>query len=130
MNASDNVDLYSGAAELSLELVSLPGRNGLDLNLSILYSSRIYDAATRWNLTDPTGVLGLGWSLPAAAQAWPQRPPKILVPFAAGGNIDVMARLAGARLGETLGQQFVIENRVGGNGSIATEAVARAAPDG
>ena len=75
-------------------------------------------------------VASLAWSLPAAAQAWPQRPPKILVPFAAGGNIDVMARLAGARLGETLGQQFIIENRVGGNGSIATEAVARAAPDG
>ncbi len=78
-------------------------------------------------------VASLAWfgcSTDAAAQAWPQRPPKILVPFAAGGNIDVMARLAGARLGEAFGQQFIIENRVGGNGSIATEAVARSAPDG
>ncbi len=65
-----------------------------------------------------------------AQQNWPQRPPKILVPFAAGGNIDVMARLAAARLSETLGHQFIVENRVGANGSLATEAVARAAPDG
>ena len=69
---------------------------------------------------------------PSAVQAqnWPQRSPKIVVPFAAGGNIDVMARLAAGRLGEKFGQQFIVENRVGGNGSIATEAVARSAPDG
>ena len=67
---------------------------------------------------------------PAHAQKWPQRPVKVLVPFAAGGNIDVMGRLATARLSETLGQQFVVENRVGGNGIIATEAVARAPADG
>ena len=52
------------------------------------------------------------------------------MPFAAGGNIDVMGRLAAARLSEAFGQQFVVENRVGGNGIIATEAVARAPPDG
>src|SRR5215475_7483705 len=66
---------------------------------------------------------------PAQAQ-WPQRPVKVLVPFAAGGNIDVMGRLAASRLSEAFGPHFVIENRVGGNGTIATEAVARAAPDG
>jgi tripartite-type tricarboxylate transporter receptor subunit TctC len=66
----------------------------------------------------------------ALAQSWPQRPVKVLVPFAAGGNIDVMGRLAAARLSETLGQQFIVENRVGGNGIIATEAVARAPADG
>jgi tripartite-type tricarboxylate transporter receptor subunit TctC len=66
---------------------------------------------------------------PAQAQ-WPQRPVKVLVPFAAGGNIDVMGRLAAARLSEAFGQQFVVENRVGGNGVIAAEAVARAAHDG
>jgi tripartite-type tricarboxylate transporter receptor subunit TctC len=66
----------------------------------------------------------------AFAQSWPQRPVKLLVPFAAGGNIDVMGRLAAARLSETLGQQFIVENRVGGNGIIATEAVARAPADG
>jgi tripartite-type tricarboxylate transporter receptor subunit TctC len=66
----------------------------------------------------------------ALAQSWPQRPVKVLVPFAAGGNIDVMGRLAASRLSEALGQQFVVENRVGGNGIIATEAVARAPADG
>src|SRR5262245_51916665 len=64
------------------------------------------------------------------AQGWPQRPVKVLVPFAAGGNIDVMGRLAASRLSETLGQQFIVENRVGANGAIAADAVARAAPDG
>ena len=66
----------------------------------------------------------------ASAQSWPQRAVKVLVPFAAGGNIDVMGRLAAARLSEAFGQQFVVENRVGGNGTIATEAVARAPADG
>jgi tripartite-type tricarboxylate transporter receptor subunit TctC len=66
----------------------------------------------------------------AHAQTWPQRPVKVLVPFAAGGNIDVMGRLAASRLSEAFGQQFVVENRVGGNGIIATEAVARAPADG
>jgi tripartite-type tricarboxylate transporter receptor subunit TctC len=84
----------------------------------------------RWFAAAVVAMAWLGAVTPASAQAWPQRPPKILVPFAAGGNIDIMARLAGGRLGEVLGQQFIIENRVGGNGSIATEAVARAAPDG
>jgi tripartite-type tricarboxylate transporter receptor subunit TctC len=66
----------------------------------------------------------------AFAQSWPQRPVKVLVPFAAGGNIDVMGRLAASRLSEAFGQQFVVENRVGGNGIVATEAVARAPADG
>jgi tripartite-type tricarboxylate transporter receptor subunit TctC len=72
----------------------------------------------------------LAASSTALAQSRPQRPVKVLVPFAAGGNIDVMGRLAASRLSEALGQQFVVENRVGGNGVIAAEAVARAAPDG
>ena len=82
-------------------------------------------------------LLAIGCSLVATfiataalAQSWPQRPVKLLVPFAAGGNIDVMGRLAAGRLSETLGQQFVVENRVGGNGILATEAVARAPADG
>ena len=67
---------------------------------------------------------------PANAQNWPDRPIKLLVPFAAGGNIDVTGRLMAARLSEALGQQMVVENRVGGGGIIAMEAVQRAAPDG
>jgi tripartite-type tricarboxylate transporter receptor subunit TctC len=72
----------------------------------------------------------LATALPAGAQSWPDKPIKLLVPFAAGGNIDVTGRMMAARLSETLGQQVVVENRVGGSGIIATEAVARSAPDG
>ena len=67
---------------------------------------------------------------PAQAQYWPQRPVRVIVPFAAGGNIDVVARLTCQRLSEAFRQQFVVENRVGGNGTIAAEAVAHAVPDG
>jgi tripartite-type tricarboxylate transporter receptor subunit TctC len=73
---------------------------------------------------------GLVASGDVQAQSWPQRPVRLLVPFAAGGNIDVMGRLMAARLSEIIGQQVVVENRVGGNGIVATEAVARAAADG
>src|SRR5262249_2647032 len=83
--------------------------------------------AIRYSLVVAGVVVG---TVAALAQNWPQRPVKVLVPFAAGGNIDVMGRLAASRLSEAFGQQFVVENRVGGNGIIATEAVARAAPDG
>jgi tripartite-type tricarboxylate transporter receptor subunit TctC len=75
-------------------------------------------------------VVALALARPTQAQDWPQRPVRIVVPYAAGGNSDSMARLTGQRLSEALGQQFVVENRVGGNGAIAGEAVARAAPDG
>jgi tripartite-type tricarboxylate transporter receptor subunit TctC len=61
---------------------------------------------------------------------WPQRPVRVIVPFAAGGNIDVIARLTCQRMSEVFGHQFVIENRVGGNGTIAGELVAHAQPDG
>src|SRR5258706_12116069 len=66
----------------------------------------------------------------ASAQSWPDRPIKLLVPFAAGGNIDVTGLLMAARFSQVLGQQMVVENRVGGGGIIAMEAVQRAAPDG
>jgi tripartite-type tricarboxylate transporter receptor subunit TctC len=65
-----------------------------------------------------------------AAAAWPQRPIKIVVPFAAGGNTDGIARVIGQSLSGSLGQPFVIENKPGANGAIAAEAVAAAAPDG
>jgi tripartite-type tricarboxylate transporter receptor subunit TctC len=67
---------------------------------------------------------------PAQAQSWPQKPIRILVGFAAGGNIDNLARLTCQRLSEVFGQPFVVENRVGAMGTIAAEAIARAAPDG
>src|SRR5207248_4225607 len=64
------------------------------------------------------------------AQTWPQRAVRILVPYAAGGNSDGMARITAQRLTDAFGQSFVIENRLGANGAIATEAAARAPADG
>jgi tripartite-type tricarboxylate transporter receptor subunit TctC len=66
----------------------------------------------------------------AHAQDWPQRPVRILVPYAPGGNSDGIARIIAQRLGERLGQAFIIENKVGANGAIAADQTVRAAPDG
>ena len=65
----------------------------------------------------------------AWAQVYPTRPVRIVVGFAAGGGVDVTARLIGQWLSERLGQQFVIETRPGAGSNIATEAVVKAAPD-
>ena len=74
-------------------------------------------------------VVGLLLSAASAAD-WPTKPVKIVVAYSAGGANDLVARTFGDRLSESLGQQFVIENRTGGSGLIAGEAVARADPDG
>src|ERR1700675_1560876 len=66
----------------------------------------------------------------AWAQAYPSRPVRIIVPYPPGGGTDIIARLMGQWLSERLGQQFIIENRPGGNSNIATEAIVRAPPDG
>lgn len=68
---------------------------------------------------------------PAVAQpAWPARPIRVVVPFAAGGGADLVARAVSQRLAEQTGWQCVVDNRPGGAGNIGTEAVAQAAPDG
>jgi tripartite-type tricarboxylate transporter receptor subunit TctC len=66
----------------------------------------------------------------AAAQVYPTRPVTIVVPFAAGGGNDILARLLAQHMGQALGQQFVIENRAGAAGTIGARAVAKAPPDG
>jgi tripartite-type tricarboxylate transporter receptor subunit TctC len=66
----------------------------------------------------------------AAAQAWPSRPVKLVVPFAAGGATDVVARLLALKLTDAWGQSVVIENRTGAGGNIGADVVAKATPDG
>src|SRR5207247_9852014 len=82
---------------------------------------------TRWLLLAGTIVLQ---SAPALAQSYASRPVRVMVGFAPGGPNDIIARAYGARLAETFGQPFVVENRTGAGGNLAAEAVARAAPAG
>src|SRR4051812_14664020 len=71
-----------------------------------------------------------GVSNSVLAQTWPSRPITLIVPFAAGGALDLPARRLAAEIGPRLGQQIVIENRTGANGNIGAAAVAKADPDG
>ena len=75
-------------------------------------------------------VLLCFFSLPASAQDYPNRPITLIVPYAAGGGNDAMARVAADKMSKTLGQQIVIENRGGAGGTIATRQIAKADPDG
>jgi tripartite-type tricarboxylate transporter receptor subunit TctC len=81
------------------------------------------------------GAAVSGLAVPAAAQqgtpaAWPQRPVRVIIPYAPGGGADTVGRILFAKLGEVLGASFVIENRGGGAGTIGAAAAAQAAPDG
>ncbi len=66
----------------------------------------------------------------AAAQAWPSKPIKYIVPFAAGGTTDILGRMVGAKLAEALGQPVIVENRAGAAGTLGVELLAKSAPDG
>ncbi len=69
-------------------------------------------------------------AVPAGAQTWPARPVHLIVPFAAGGSVDIVARLIGQRLGDELGQPFIVENKGGAGGTIGANQVAKAPGDG
>src|SRR6185503_10975174 len=69
-------------------------------------------------------------ALPVLAQPYPSRSIKIIVPFGVGGPADIYARFLGARMGDAMGQPFVVENRPGGGAVVGSDAVAKSAPDG
>src|SRR5258708_9408114 len=76
--------------------------------------------------------MALALAVPSAlaAETWPSRPVRIVIPYSPGGSTDTLGRLAAQKLGDAFGQQFVPDNRTGGGGIIGSEMVARAAPDG
>lgn len=71
-----------------------------------------------------------GAAATASAQAWPTHPVKMIIPFPPGGTLDFVGRLLAQKLGEQLGQAFVVENRPGGNGTIGPDVVSKAPADG
>jgi len=75
-------------------------------------------------------LAGLVRSTPLLAQSWPNKPVRLLIPNGAGAPPDIVARALSQPLTQAFGQAFVVENRVGANGIIAMEALAKAAPDG
>ena len=75
-------------------------------------------------------TMAVAWSAPAAAQAFPLKPLTIVVPFAAGGGVDILTRTLARHLGERLDERVVVENRVGAGGNVGVERVAKSAPDG
>ena len=67
---------------------------------------------------------------PATAESYPDRVVRIVNPYPPGGSVDVMARILAQKLTDSLGQQFIVENRSGGGGNTGSESVAKAEPDG
>jgi tripartite-type tricarboxylate transporter receptor subunit TctC len=86
---------------------------------------RLIVALTTVALTVVLAALG-----PASAQSYPTKPIRVIVPFAAGGAVDVLARLVSAKMSEFVGQPAIIENRAGAAGNVAADAVAKSPPDG
>ena len=89
-------------------------------------------APNRSNARPAAAAVALLLALPATvlAQAWPSKPIRVVVPFPAGGGIDTVARIVVPKMSEALGQPMVIDNRSGAGGTVGTEVVARATPDG
>ncbi|MES2185252.1 MAG: tripartite tricarboxylate transporter substrate binding protein [Pseudomonadota bacterium] len=101
-------------------------------------TSTVHQAARRGMLTSLAGAAfaalaaGAAFSTTAAfaQDKWPSRPIRMVVPFSAGGSLDVVARTLGQNLGEALGTTVVVDNKAGANGQIGTDLVAKAPPDG
>lgn len=83
-----------------------------------------------WSVAAIVVCIGLPLAAVAQGAAWPTKPVKFVVPFPPGGSVDPLARLLGVRLADSLGQQFIIENKPGASGAIGTAFVAKSPPDG
>lgn len=96
------------------------------------YLAKLAMAASSATVAVSAAVLGLAAVVPpaTAAAAYPEKPINLVVPFPAGGAVDTLGRIFANSIGAQTGQSVVVENRGGANGSIGTEAVVRAAPDG
>ncbi len=81
--------------------------------------------ALRWGI-----ALFIGIAATASAQTYPAKPVRLIVPFPAGGGSDVVGRIVAQKLGDRIGQQIIVDNRAGAGGSIGTEVVVKAPPDG
>jgi len=106
-------------------------RGGLNKRL---YLKALFDVEIRRSLTVLVVVVSFSLGMLSAtatqAQNWPERTVKVIVPSAAGGTGDILTRLIVDRLGTSIGQTIVVENRPGGGGNIASAAAARSLPDG
>lgn len=91
---------------------------------------RVRAMIRRTALVGLAALLGMALTPARAQEAFPNKPVRLIVPFAAGGGTDLLARVVGQKLGAAWGQQVVVDNRVGAGGRVATELTARAAPDG
>src|SRR3954470_6644785 len=95
------------------------------------HQKRFREEALRHAIAAVAAFLAILTLLPGRAAAeWPDKPVRVIVPYAAGGANDLLGRVFAEQLSKAFGQQFFVENRTGGGGLIGTEAVARAAPDG
>ncbi len=99
----------------------------LELPMSRQHLCRIFNHACSRTVIS---LMLLAGSCHVLAQTWPDKPLRIIVPFSAGGAVDVVARIIAERMATSMGHSVIIDNRLGAGGVIGTEAVARATPDG
>src|SRR5262245_18922156 len=113
-------------------LLISPGRSlGRDTRVSLTTMASGWNRMrTHFKILAVTLIIACVLPAAALAQAWPQRPIKMIVPFPAGGGTDFIGRLAAKHLSEKLGQQVYVENRGGANGAIGLQALMQSDPDG
>ena len=97
---------------------------------SLIVSKIVVSKIAASKISALLAAVTLASAVPAIAQSWPTKPVRFVIPYAPGGIADIAARIIGAKLTESWGQQIVVENKPGGNGSIGVSTVAKAAPDG